>query len=466
MAIENAYQDKNGNWKSYTGSMENVRIPDGARVVGKDIQNTFTSDEVRTVWMPDTVEVVEAKAFEHCANLESITLSRNLKIIKGAAFMGCSKLRSVSLPKSLERIGTLAFSDTAVDEFFFAGTMEEFKRIEKTEGEQAWIDHAPTVHCTDGDFFGSSRISRRVANASARDENDRRILNRFMDDWDSIIRQWHEGNRRNHQSETPFDPLCGCGDVAFVRDLFDISERERDFCFQPGLMPEPYWGNPLESSIVIAHHNPGGHVVPDWTRPRAEWSPHEKSLHWFMDRVSESKYSTFATPAPIPIFEPPTGFESYGGVKWWKPVANWAARVTQNLPGWRAGRFPFGIELCGWHSKTWPSNRANSVMLDPRNRNHFLRFVVEPLESAIRQSDTKTCFALGDVYADLAIAAGFESVAGPGMVPGERKRSFQLFAKDGMRILATWYRGGQKTPAREFDRHIIDLLFGGGMLVP
>ncbi len=151
MAIENAYQDAEGNWKPYTGSMKNVRIPDGARVVGKDIQNTFTSDEVRTVRMPDTVEVVEAKAFEHCKNLESVTLSNNLKIIQGAAFMGCSKLRSVSLPKTLERIGPFAFAATAVDEVFFAGTMEEFKRIEKTEGEQAWIDRIPVVHCTDGD---------------------------------------------------------------------------------------------------------------------------------------------------------------------------------------------------------------------------------------------------------------------------------------------------------------------------
>ena len=150
MPIEIAYQTVSGDWMPYEGSLRDVRIPDGARVVGGETENTFTSDEVRTVWMPDTVEVVEAKAFEHCANLESITLSRNLKIIKGAAFMGCSKLRSVSLPKSLERIGTLAFSDTAVDEFFFAGTMEEFKRIEKTEGEQAWIDRAPVVRCTDG----------------------------------------------------------------------------------------------------------------------------------------------------------------------------------------------------------------------------------------------------------------------------------------------------------------------------
>ena len=150
MAIENAYQDAEGNWNPYTGSMENVRLPDGARVVGGGTEYTFTSDEVRTVWMPDSVEVVESKAFEHCANLESITLSRNLKIIKGAAFMGCSKLRSVSLPKSLERIGVFAFSGTTIDEIRYDGTMERFNRIEKPEGEQAWIDRAPVVRCTDG----------------------------------------------------------------------------------------------------------------------------------------------------------------------------------------------------------------------------------------------------------------------------------------------------------------------------
>ena len=150
MAIENAYQDAEGNWNPYTGSMENVRIPDGARVVGKESENTFTSDEVRTVWMPDSVEVVEAKAFEHCTKLESVRFSNNLKAIRGAAFMGCSNLRSVSLPKSLERMGNFAFSDTAVNEIFFAGTMEKFRRIEKPEGEQAWIDRTPVVHCTDG----------------------------------------------------------------------------------------------------------------------------------------------------------------------------------------------------------------------------------------------------------------------------------------------------------------------------
>ena len=152
MAIPNACQDKNGNWKPYTGSMENVRIPDGARVVGKECENTFTSDEVRSVRMPDTVEIVEAKAFEHCANLERVVFSKNLKAIRLSAFLGCSKLRSVSLPRSLERIESWAFSDTALDEIRYAGTMADFRRIEKAEGEQAWINRTPVVRCTDGDI--------------------------------------------------------------------------------------------------------------------------------------------------------------------------------------------------------------------------------------------------------------------------------------------------------------------------
>lgn len=152
MAIENAYQDAEGNWKPYTGSVKNIRIPDGARVVGEETENTFTSDDVRTVWMPDSVEVVEAKAFEHCKNLESVRFSNNLKAIRLSAFLGCSKLRSVSLPRSLERIESWAFSDTALDEIRYAGTMAEFRRIEKAEGEQAWINRTPVVRCTDGDI--------------------------------------------------------------------------------------------------------------------------------------------------------------------------------------------------------------------------------------------------------------------------------------------------------------------------
>ena len=36
MAIENAYQDAEGNWKPYTGSMKNVRIPDDSEIVMDD----------------------------------------------------------------------------------------------------------------------------------------------------------------------------------------------------------------------------------------------------------------------------------------------------------------------------------------------------------------------------------------------------------------------------------------------
>ena len=152
MPIENAYQTVSGDWMPYEGSLRDVRIPDGARVVGGETENTFTSDEVRTVWMPDSVKVVGAKAFENCPNLKAVRFSKNLECIRLSAFNNCTALRSVELPGTLKRIESWAFSGTGIDEIRYAGTMDEFKRIDKTEGEQAWINRTPVVRCTDGDI--------------------------------------------------------------------------------------------------------------------------------------------------------------------------------------------------------------------------------------------------------------------------------------------------------------------------
>lgn len=101
-----------------------IFIPRGVKVIGgeklESDHDRFTVDifyapfmsnlEVRSVKMSDEVEVIGAKAFEHCSNLESITFSSNLKSIHINAFLGCTSLGEVLIPQSVEYIHEWAFS--------------------------------------------------------------------------------------------------------------------------------------------------------------------------------------------------------------------------------------------------------------------------------------------------------------------------------------------------------------------
>ena len=66
-------------------------------------------DNLTTVQMSNTVEIIDAQAFYLCDNLKSINLSNNLKTIGAYVFAGCTKLVSLEFPNGLSTIGKYAF---------------------------------------------------------------------------------------------------------------------------------------------------------------------------------------------------------------------------------------------------------------------------------------------------------------------------------------------------------------------
>ena len=74
----------------------------------KDCQN------VKYVYMPDSIITVGAGSFWNCTSLEEIRLSENLINIYTLAFAGCESLKNIDIPNSVTTLSSAAFSRTGI----------------------------------------------------------------------------------------------------------------------------------------------------------------------------------------------------------------------------------------------------------------------------------------------------------------------------------------------------------------
>ena len=100
--------------EKFEGAMEIPSRLDGAAVVeiGKDA--FLERHSLRSVAIPDSVEVVGEGAFAACSGLNELRLGRGIKKIEKDAFRDCPSLRRVVLPSTLEALVRDAF-DESVD---------------------------------------------------------------------------------------------------------------------------------------------------------------------------------------------------------------------------------------------------------------------------------------------------------------------------------------------------------------
>ncbi len=74
--------------------------------------SAFEGYYISKVFMPDSIEKIESRAFAECSKLEEVTFSNSLKEIDVYAFYNCSKLNAFNLPNTIERINYDAFRKT------------------------------------------------------------------------------------------------------------------------------------------------------------------------------------------------------------------------------------------------------------------------------------------------------------------------------------------------------------------
>ena len=88
-------------------ALETLVIPDGVRKIGTYALAYCTN--LVAVSIPDSVAVIEERAFEGCETLKKVTLPKTLTEISEYTFFLCDGLESVIMPEGLEQIGPGAF---------------------------------------------------------------------------------------------------------------------------------------------------------------------------------------------------------------------------------------------------------------------------------------------------------------------------------------------------------------------
>ena len=66
---------------------------------------------IKSIVIPDNVEIIESYAFDSCTSLESVTLGKSLRFIYNGAFSDCKALKSITIPDGIVGISTDAFEN-------------------------------------------------------------------------------------------------------------------------------------------------------------------------------------------------------------------------------------------------------------------------------------------------------------------------------------------------------------------
>ena len=83
-----------------------VNIPSG---VTKIDSYAFANSEIRSIFIPRSVEIIGECAFLKCRNLVDVIIENGLKKIEQAAFRNCTSLKSIIIPNSVKHIAKESF---------------------------------------------------------------------------------------------------------------------------------------------------------------------------------------------------------------------------------------------------------------------------------------------------------------------------------------------------------------------
>lgn len=213
-------------------------------------------------------------------------------------------------------------------------------------------------------------------------------------------------------------------------------------------MPEPYWGDPEKSSIVIANYNPGGGA----DRNRHTYHNCANCPDSFINQVRNHGYSYVVKPFPI-IDKPnetfdkehPCWWKEYGGRKWWLNKMEWIKKVLGDI---KQDKKPFAIEFCGWHSEAWPADACAKAYKG--NESFVNNYFVEPLAGAIQHSDLKVGICVGKQFYDLFKQMSQENPFPTNICIQESKQYvIRLFNINNARIIVVWGKGRNRYPSMD-----------------
>ncbi len=169
-------------------------------------------------------------------------------------------------------------------------------------------------------------------------------------------------------------------------------------------VPGPYMGNPKKASIVILNYNPGGQNDYDPLKNHQSLGCC-KYYYSVINYIDRHGYSGFAEDFPYLNDNVSDELKRSldGGREWWNRKKDWIDNLTGN-----STKFPFAMEVCGWHSKSWSSSVLKNL-----NVNGFDKYVkdavVEPMIEVIKSNHT-IGFCIGGAIGDMLLNMGFVNI--------------------------------------------------------
>lgn len=234
----------------------------------------------------------------------------------------------------------------------------------------------------------------------------------FVKYWDNVIRAWFmcangqyeippfDYNRKKNLSPESNKDLEE--QITMIESInTTVGKNHKKYTIHPSHMPEPYWGDPDNCSIVLLDYNPAGgsNVSYQTSIECVDCGKFPNSLTKF---VKNHKYSELAKGFPLlqdgkkPIMvyleddtsEDISWITKYGGYQWWQEKKEWLNHIAKEIPlNNNLDYMPFGMELIGWHSEGW-GNNMRWVNNDNYIPTILSETVLEPLFDTVINNNT------------------------------------------------------------------------------
>lgn len=114
----------------YTGkNIINLKIPDEIEGVPvTEIEKLGSHEEVKAIFIPDSVKTIEPMCFFYWENLEFVHLPTSLKIIRNSLFENCEKLKTIKIPENVKKIEKSAFSYSGIKSIDIPNNVTELEK--------------------------------------------------------------------------------------------------------------------------------------------------------------------------------------------------------------------------------------------------------------------------------------------------------------------------------------------------
>lgn len=264
-------------------------------------------------------------------------------------------------------------------------------------------------------------------------------MKEFIEYWDKVIRQWAKGN--------------GSKDSVIKTEKVWFENTKTNLISQ--YMPEPYGGNPDKCSAVVLNYNPGGS---DTEYPNAYCHISQVNVKDSMPEVMGKRYSEIAL--DFPWLKPEDQRPAFMNddrlnrtIDWIENRTKWVDSLLGKSSGSKQGLNPFFIDICAWHSKNWKSVKfkSNSRYNATPLVDYLKKYILPVLMYAIPKSELGVGLCVGKQFADVILPIlGFKAITEPIRPNPEKRRYFQAFELDGVKILCTWSWGSNKRPSDEY----------------